>query len=458
MQNSVDTLPNNRIRSESLPVSMNRVFALVLLSSAVALRLFWMSDLSFGDLSAVWWWAYPIAIQLGVQTPVELALYQSILLTLISVVAISSWEKQLSSVFEGQSAHWVWTIFFCPCFFFASRSVGDGSWVATAALVFWVSCLKFMSHPKWHRLLLPLLSFGFLVSSAYSPHSTSSDVASHPWDLQGAWFALTAPRYLGAADVALLLGRDWFRVPFFSTFTQEMVRVAVAVSMLGTVFFLVGLATALRPRRTLSTAVRRSNVMALAVGAGFFVCSAWNGWGASVFGAESIPLSPLYYWNFVWPAIFHLVWRGFCFFQHQLPSFTGPMGRLVRVLPLAYVFASLLVLVAAQVRIHEGRGTRSLHYGPTLGNLWGVSNGLMALQGAQVVRATRHTKSVPDALDHLEAWRALCGQGSGTDSERRSRSSEKWLLTYRNTKETWSGELALSPILEGPATLKTRTK
>lgn len=439
-------------------------------------------------------WIYQVAVSV-LTTPLEIAFFKSLLITLITVFCLWIWSRYL----RAQDKWFVWVALLSPCLWFYSRDLWDNSWGVPFSAVLWTSYLYFDQKPSLRRLLLPALSAaGILLIHLMSIPIVAAIVmhflvkqrrwilrrwagvlgiaavvvavdityflqlaAIHPptpptaWSLESFVFPFFSPVYFSAAASDYFLGNSWMDFPGFSPWFALVVRIAWHVSLLGVVLWFAGLVvSALHQARRGSWASEFSTSWA---GTSEQLALLTMGFFLALSAAKGLGKHP-HYFNSIWPAVFFLIWRGATFLWN--PSVVAASFEWVRSgktatriavsLWLVSLFTSML---AMQLRVHWGEGTRSLHYGPTVGNLWAVSEELLGKLGAQIIPVTFHARAFPHSLESLVQWRlansAPMGGGTATD---------RWLVTYRYPKETWNGEVAVMQLVEGPPPKKAAEK
>jgi hypothetical protein len=439
-------------------------------------------------------WIYQVAVSV-LTSPVEIAFFKSLLITLITVFCLWIWSRYL----RAQDKWFVWVALLSPCLWFYSRDLWDNSWGVPFSIVLWTSYLYFDQKPSLRRLLLPaIMAAGILLIHLMSIPIVAAIVvhflvkqrqwilrrwagvlaiaalvvavdityflqiaAIHPpkpptaWSLESFLFPFFAPFYFSAADSVYFLGNSWMDFPGFSPWFAFVVRIALRISQLGVVLWAAGLVvSALHQSRRGSWAGEFSTSWA---GTSEQLALLTMGFFLALSAAKGLVTHP-HYFNCIWPAVFFLIWRGATFLWN--PTISAPSfewlrsGRTPTRVAVSLWMASLFLSVTAmQLRVHWGEGTRSLHYGPTVGNLWTVSEELLGKLGAQIIPVTFHARAFPHSLESLVQWRLTnsAPMGAGTASDR-------WLVTYRYPKETWSGEVAVVQLVDGPAQKKPNEK
>jgi hypothetical protein len=435
-------------------------------------------------------WIYQVAVS-ALTSPVEIAFFKSLFITLITVFSLWVWTKYS----RAQDKWLVWAALLSPCLWFYSRDLWDNSWGVPFSIVLWTSYLYFDQKPSLRRLILPALTAAgillihlmsvpiaaaivvhFLVKQrrwiwrrwagvlAIAALVVAIDItyflqiaAIHPpkpltaWSLESFLFPLFAPFYFSAADSVYFLGNSWMDFPGFSPRFAFVVRVALKVSQLGGVLWVAGLVvSALHQSRRGSWA---SEFLTSWAGTSEQLALLTMGFFLALSAAKGLGMHP-HYFNCIWPAVFFLIWRGATFLWNptiSTPSFewlrSGKTPTRIAVsLWLVSLFTSMM---AMQLRVHWGEGTRSLHYGPTVGNLWTVSGELLGKLGAQIIPVTFHARAFPHSLESLVQWRLANSAPMGTGT-----ASDRWLVTYRYPEEIWNGEVAVVQLVEGPASKK----
>ena len=143
-----------------------------------------------------------------------------------------------------------------------------------------------------------------------------------------------------------------------------------------------------------------------------------------------------HYFNAIWPALFYLIWRGACYAWNYRSEGMAPWAG--RAVVLLWVTASGLCMTGASLRAHLGNGTRSLHYGPTIGNLWSLSEELLKMPGAEIIPVAYHIRMFPHGLQTLVSLRMMSEK-----TPEPSLNPGRWLITYRDSKQTWNGLIVM---------------
>lgn len=425
-------------------------------------------------------WIYQLGVA-SVSSPTELALLKAIVITAITLFCLWVWSRGL----RKSESQLVWLAVVSPFLWFYARDLWDNSLAVAFSLALWTSYLHFDQRPALRRLVLPVV----LASSLFLIHLMSTPilaaVAVHfaikhrAWirrrwagvlvlavlavaidaryilqlmaipssPQQGAWtlkslvFVLKAPGYFSSWGMSYFLGNGWMRVPLFPQWTQIAIGIASGFTLFVYGFFFVGLWLATRrPGRFIGLNKQvtknegvswqtESDALALMTLA-FFTALSY---------AKGLSEHP-HYFNAIWPAVFYLVWRGMAFLWSAPAWKEQGFGWVGKAAVGTWALAVVLVLASLTARLHWTEGTRTLHYGPTLGNLWDVSDLLSRADGARIVPVAFHTRFFPQALASLIEWRKRTGQvGSGDGLV------GTWLLTYRNPKENWNGAIVLAP-------------
>jgi hypothetical protein len=491
-----------------LPWSVSTVWAGAIVFACVILRLGWISDVPFiwdepklflnaleANAKGTWaarglqgsqgvhygplpTWIYQIFLMVF-SSPIEIAFAKALLITLITISCLWVWAKKV----QGVERALVGIALLSPYLWFYARDLWDNSWLIPVSLVTWTSYLHFDQQPSLRRLFLPAMGvaslilihlmslpligalglhfavkhrkwilrrwagvvvFVLLVVAIDFPYL--SQIASLP--NQGAketeplafWYLLVQGlSYFSAYKFDYFLGPAWMDVAVFPRSIQILLRVSSGLSLLSFLFFAAGLVQAVRlfvsalfPRRPVppplvSPWVQVSDLVAVLTVA-LFLCLAF------VKGLSEHP----HYYNGVWPALFYLFWRGACYVwkyrNDAFPSWAGPAVVSV------WILAMILSLGGIVSRVHFGHGSRSVRYGPTLGNMWEVSERLFRLEGAEIIPVAVHARYFPEGLLALVEMRLV--QAAIPEA---AENPGRWLINYRNSKQTWDGGIELVP-------------
>jgi hypothetical protein len=440
------------------------------------------TPVSHGPLSV---WIYQVALRLAAN-PMQIALWKAGVVTAVTVGSL----YVLGVLLEGSPYTLLWFALLSPTLWASSRDLWDNSWGVPLSLLAWASYLTFDGRPSLARLSLVLVSLTTLFLTHLTSIPVVVAVSTHLLWMHRSWLwrhrvavlalfllciGVTTPytRYLWESRTLVVqthqnplswlswmlmfqpltvfglegsLGDRWWSYPGFSGVATTILLVLRWLSLASGVFFFTGIGVAISNLRQGSAAsetrvIRSADVLALMVLLAYGLLASIKGLGS--FNSE--------YFNAMIPVALHFVWRGARF----LAGFSVPRPRRQSLvwagqgLLIGWAIALGTCLAAIQWRVHDGRGTRGLTWGPTLSNQWEIAQQLALLPTKPRFSRPERPAHFPDALDvvplALDTLRVLVRPDQ--PSEGLPPNVE---VNYRRPCDPWNGEIVFGIVPESP--------
>jgi hypothetical protein len=225
------------------------------------------------------------------------------------------------------------------------------------------------------------------ICGPYYHYVLSTPRSSHliPFELDSVWYALLGGRLFSTHHFDYFLGNDWLKFSsmpdMFNIFCSGLsyfTLIAYPLSWFG--LFHAG-KLIWQSKLRLSQIDIETQVLAMAIVTVFF---------HTLFSVVTDLRDHPHYYNGVWPGILMLFWYG-------IESLSK--SKLFKFNYLCYSFILLFFLWKIVIDLHLNHGTRTLHYGPTLGNQIEVVKEIRKIENLDAIKVVAaHPRAVPQAF------------------------------------------------------------
>lgn len=402
-------------------------------------------------------WLY--AVLLSISHDVFLVSFAKLLLITVGTV----WAlKRLQTLLPQMDSRWFFFPLLSPYLWFYSRDLWDNSWLTATNLlcmvlyldslwrerrssIFWLGVAAACSlgthlmgipliaaiavHLVWRERESLLSNAGSWVAGVVAALLILSPYILHLWASPPTMVSVATPdrvgafleawlgiRFFSAVGFEYFLGHDWLR-PVQATAPVKILSVAlIAGTALILVAYLAGLVSGIqrfiRGDRSQESRALELSLLALLFHA---VLTGWQ-------GVKGHP----HYYSGIWPAVFLVTWEG----MGIVSKWRTGRGAIA-----IWAVCSLAVLIMMPGLVHLRHGSRSLHYGPTLQNLWEISRTMNQGNVTRWSSEAAHPRDFPQSLDVLRRL----GKADTAVSPRQAR------IVYL-TQDPWDG--AMGAVLE----------
>lgn len=299
---------------------------------------------------------------------------------------------------------------------------------------------EFLNQQAVRILVLGL--FCLALAAPYLLHLSlhSEGVSEQSWagQIRSLFFAVFGIRFFSGVGLTYFFGNDWLN-PWEHPGLQLLIDGAVVLSALGIIFFVRGCLDFGREWRRhwpAKPAYSSGDPLKFHVG---WVCSTALGVFVILCYANKLSGHPHYY-NALWLPFFYFTWKGASLFWSEPSTW-------LKTLVMVWAVCLGTFLLGAMVRVHLGQGTRSLHYGPTLGNLIEVGQVLEnRARCSELYLEAWHPRAFPHSIKAVRKAHGPISQASSGSKRTKQTQQETLIISYSRPKDQWHGGITARAI------------